>query len=111
MPRDGAIITGGIDEAANREEGAPMHLFVTAMNAAYIGINLAAATAAVVAGFQWLRSAQAAWAGNQAESVLHNANAAFAACLAAICQAAIASREFAQSIFPALENIFHTLIQ
>jgi len=86
-----------------------MTSFVNAMNAVYIGINLAAAMAAVFAGLQWWRSAQAAYAGNQAESMLHNANAAYAACLAAGCQAAIASREFAQSIFPTLENIFHTL--
>jgi hypothetical protein len=81
------------------KKGGLMISFVSAM---YVGINLGSAIAAVVAGLQWWRSAQAAYAGNQADSMLHNAKAAYAACLAAIFQAAIAGHEFTQSVLHTL---------
>ena len=75
---------------------------ISFVNATDVGINLASAIGAIVARLQWWRSAQAAYAGNQADSMLHNAKAPHAACIAAGCQAAIASHEFIQSVLHTL---------
>jgi len=64
----------------------------TAVNSLYIGINLASAGLAVIAGYQWWLSAEAAKDGRQVESLDHNRKAAIAASLAAIAQASVAAR-------------------
>lgn len=68
------------------------------INSLYIGINLASAVMAVVAGYQWWLSAEAAKIASQAESLDRNRKAAIAASLAAIAQAVAAVR-------PAIETL------
>jgi hypothetical protein len=65
----------------------------TAIVTLYLGINLASAAAAAFAGFHWLRSASLSVQGEDEAAVrLHNWLAAFAASVAALCQAAVAAK-------------------
>lgn len=68
-----------------------MNLFITSW---YLGFNLASALAALVAAYQWYLSAIAARNGEQAAAIHHNALAAWAACVAAAGQAAVALKAF-----------------
>lgn len=68
-------------------------------NTFYLGINLASAAAAAVAGYHWLKSATLSLHGSDEGQVrAHNWVAAFAASLAAATQAMVAARA-------ALENL------